>query len=53
MTTGQTILNGTHGLHANGVNWHEPITIVRRDPQSYGCTRYLVVDRHGRHTYAY
>ena len=53
MTTGTTLRNGTGGLRASGFRWDEPLTVVRRDPQSLGCERYLVRNDQGRHGYAY
>ncbi|AAN01842.1 hypothetical protein SEA_SOYO_90 [Mycobacterium phage SoYo] len=52
MAKGQTFQNG-QGLHSHGFNWAETLTVVRKDPMSYGVERYLVRDRYGRHGYAY
>lgn len=52
MTTGQAFANGVDGMHASGFGWATPLTVVRRDPQAYGTTRYHVRDEYGRHGYA-
>lgn len=51
MTTGQTFANG-HGAHCAQVNYGERVTVERVD-KGYSVTRYLVVDRYGRHGWAY
>lgn len=52
MSAGQAFANGD-ALHSVTFNWHERLTIVRRDVQSYGVDRYVVRNAAGRHGYAY
>lgn len=49
---GATFRNGLDGLHTNGANWSELMTVVRRDPTAYGAERYIVSDRNGRRAFA-
>lgn len=41
------------GIQSVSFNYGELLTVVRRDARTYGVTRYIVVDRYGRHGYAY
>ncbi|QED12378.1 hypothetical protein SEA_YEET_226 [Mycobacterium phage Yeet] len=50
---GQTVRNGVDGLHAVGVNWAEPLTIIRKHETSYGVQRYMTTDKYGAHHWAY
>lgn len=49
---GRVFING-QGMTARRFSWAEQLTVVRVDPRSYGVTRYIVRDRHGRHGFAY
>lgn len=49
---GTRFVNG-NVLHAPSMDWHAPLTVVRRDPTAYGCTRFVVADRAGRHGFAF
>ena len=51
MVAGQTFTNG-HGAHTSSSNYGERLTVERVD-KGYSVTRYLVVDRFGRHGWAY
>ena len=51
MITGQTFAYG-HGAHTSSSNYGEKLTVERVD-KGYSVTRYLVVDRYGRHSWAY
>jgi hypothetical protein len=55
LTAGATFANNDSaaGLHAQAFAWDATLTIVRRDPQSYGVARYVVRDSNGRHGYAF
>lgn len=52
MSAGSTFVNGDT-LHSVTFNWHEVLTVVRRDVQSYGVARFVVRNTAGRHGYAY
>lgn len=51
MITGQTFINGREA-HCASSNYGETLTVERVSP-GYGVIRYLVVDRYGRHGWAY
>jgi hypothetical protein len=53
IAVGTTFDNGAADLHSPSFNWHESLTVVRRDPQSYGCARFVVRNANGRHGYAF
>jgi hypothetical protein len=53
MSKGQTFRNGIDGMHSVGTNWGEVLTVVRKSDLAYGTDKYVVVDRYGRHSYAY
>jgi len=53
LPAGATFVNGVDGLHSVSFNWAERLTVSRLDTRSYGVTRYVVTDRHGRHGHAY
>lgn len=49
---GMTFDNG-NALHAPIFDWHALLTVVRRDSNAYGCSRFTVSDSNGRHGYAF